>query len=123
MGFIVVEETGFLRLRMTGVLTGADLVELSAATREIELRSERVPHRMTDLRAVSRMDIGFPEVQALADERRSYRFPNAFRSAIVVGNPVQLGMASMFRTLNDNPQICIEIFEEEALAIRWLQEV
>ena len=122
MSFIVVEEASFIRLQMTGVLTGADLVELSAATREIELRSGHVPHRMTDLRAVSRMDVGFPEIQSLADERRSYRFPNAFRSAIVVGNAVQLGMASMFRTLNDNPQICIEIFEDEPSAIRWLNE-
>jgi hypothetical protein len=32
-----------------------------------------------------------------------------------------MGMARMFQTLNDNPQITIQIFEDEAAAVIWLR--
>ncbi len=121
MSFAMVEEPDFVRVTMSGVLTGEDLVALSAAADRIEQGRDRVPHRLADLRAVTEVRISYLDVQALAEDRRARRFPNSFKSAIIVSSSVQLGMASMFRTLNDNPQILIEIFDDDETARRWLR--
>jgi hypothetical protein len=120
MSFEIVEEQGFIRITMFGVLSGEDLVELQAAAERIEEGRDRVPPRLADMRGVTELQIRYPEVSGLAEARRSRRFPNAFKSAIVVANPVQSGMARMFRTLNDNPQIMIEVFMDEVEALAWL---
>jgi len=70
---------------------------------------------------VTELQIGYPGVRALADRRRAATFPNPFKSAIVGRVPAQAGMARMFQTLNDNPQITIEVFDDEAAALEWLR--
>jgi hypothetical protein len=112
---------GFIRATLSGTLTGEDLVRLAAAADEIGPGRDPVPPRLTDLTGVREMQIAYPDVKALADRRRALTFPNAFKSAILVRTPVQMGMARMFQTLNDNPQISIQIFEDEAAALIWLR--
>ena len=122
MSFSVAEEKDFVRITLSGTLTRQDLIGLASAAEELERGRERVPHRLADMRGVTEMQVAYPEIQAFADTRRTRRFPNAFKSAILVGSSVQSGMARMFRTINDNPQISVEIFEDEAEALRWLGE-
>ena len=122
MSFSVVMDGDLVRISLTGVLTREDLLGLVPVAAELEGARDVVPDRLTDLRGISDVQVAYPDVQELADDRRARRFPNSFKSAIVVGSPVQMGMARMFRTINDNPQISIEIFEDEAEALRWLQE-
>ena len=122
MSFTMVEEKGVIRVTMFGVLTRQDLAEIQVAAELIEDGRDRVPHRLADLRAVTEVQIRYPDVHRLAEARRTRTFPNSFKSAIVVGNAVQAGMARMFRTLNDNPQISLEVFEDEAAAIAWLRK-
>jgi len=69
---------------------------------------------------VTEVKVAYPEVKAHANRRRVIPFPNDFKSAIVVGTPVQQGMARMFQTLNDNAQITIAIFGDDASALEWL---
>jgi hypothetical protein len=121
MGLEVVEEKDFVHVKFTGVLTREDLVEVGVVADRIERGRERIPHRLADLRAVNEVQIRYEDVRELADARRVLQFPNAFKSAILVANPVQSGMARMFRTLNDNPQIHLEVFEDEAAALAWLR--
>ena len=122
MGFSVAEEKDFVRVILSGTLTRQDLTGLAAAAEEIERGRHHVPHRLADLRGVTEIQVGYPEIQAFADTRRTRRFPNTFKSAILVASAVQSGMARMFRTINDNPQITVEVFEDEAQALRWLAE-
>lgn len=121
MSFAIVEEKDFVRIRLYGVLTSQDMIELAAAADGLETGREIVPHRLADMREVTEVQIRFPDVSRFADTRRQRRFPNTFKSAVLVGNAVQSGMARMFRTLNDNPQIDVEIFEDEATALAWLR--
>lgn len=121
MGFTIVEEEDFFRVTMTGVLSSRDMVDLVAAADVIEHGRDPVPHRLVDLRAVTDLEIRYADVSGFAEARRGKRFPNAFKSAIVVGNAAQAGMARMFRTLSDNPQILVEIFEDDTAAIAWLR--
>jgi len=121
MSYEMVVEKDLIRVRMYGVLTAKDLVEMQQAAERVEQDRDPAPNRLADMREVTEMQVGYPDVNGLAEARRSRRFPNAYKAAILVGNPVQSGMARMFRTLNDNPQIAIEIFTDEAQALVWLR--
>jgi hypothetical protein len=121
MSFTIVEEKDFVRIKLFGVLTSEDMIALVTAADVIERDRDPVPNRLADMRDVTEVQIRFPDVQGFANARRARRFQNTFKSAIVVGNPVQSGMARMFRSLNDNPQIVVEVFEDEAAALAWFR--
>jgi hypothetical protein len=121
VAFTIAIEPEFVLLTLTGELTEQDLRGFAAAADEIEGARDPVPHRITDMTGVTDFKIAYPDVQALAKHRRMRIFPNAFKSAIVVAGPTQFGMARMFQTLNDNPQIKIEIFNDHASALAWIR--
>ena len=110
-----------IRVTFSGVLTGRDLAEVATIADDIERGRDPVPDRLADMTTVTEMQVAYPDVKVLAEHRRKLAFPNAFRTAIVVRTPVQMGMARMFQTLNDNPQITIQIFEDETAALDWLR--
>jgi hypothetical protein len=114
-------ESGLIQVTLSGVVTGDDLRQIGDAAAEIEAKSSPITPRITDLTAVTELKIGYGEVQELAARRRVIQFPNSFKSAILVSSPSQLGMARMFQTLNDNPQITIEIFTDRASALAWVR--
>lgn len=109
-----------IRVIFAGMLTGKDLVYAASRADQIERDLNPVLNRLSDLTQVTEMQIAYPDVKVFAEHRRTLAFPNAFKSAIVVHTPVQMGMARMFQTLNDNPQIMIQIFEDETAALDWL---
>lgn len=110
-----------VRVTFSGVMSGKDLSYVASAAEEIERGLDPVPNRLADMTAVTEMQVAYPDVKVLADHRRKLAFPNAFKTAILVRTPVQIGMARMFQTLNDNPQITIQIFEDETAAMDWLR--
>jgi hypothetical protein len=87
-------------------------------TLEDEGRNSRP--RLTDLRGVADSSIGYSEVASIAERVGSRPLSVAIRSAFLVDQPVQLGFARMFQTLNKHPQVTVGIFEEEGAARRWL---
>lgn len=103
------------------MLTDEDLRGIAVAATEIEGESFPVPSRITDMTGVTELQIAYAGVQELAAKRRAIAFPNAFKSAIVVTGQAQLGMARMFQTLNDNPQITIEILTDYPTALSWVR--
>ena len=121
MSVEIAVEPDIIRVTLSGVLTDQDLADIATAAADIERDRDPVPPRLTNMTGVTEMKIGYPDVKALADRRRLLAFPNDFKSAIVVGTPVQRGMARMFQTLNDNPRITIQIFDDETAALAWLR--
>ena len=122
MSVEIAVEPDLIRVTFSGVLTEQDLATIASAADDIERDRNPVPHRLTNMTGVTEVKVAYPEVKALANRRRVIPFPNDFKSAIVVGTPVQQGMARMFQTLNDNPRIAIRIFEDETSALAWLRE-
>jgi hypothetical protein len=122
MAFAIDASQPILRITLSGKLTNQDLLDLGKEAARIEGGCPVVPHRLTDMRAVERVEINFQGVLALATERLKMKFPNMFKSAIVAGDVVHYGFARMFETLNDHPQIVIAIFPGEPEALRWLSE-
>ena len=108
-------------IALIDVVEPRDLMQLATETKRFE-RGDVVPHRITDLSRVEKLSISFEDVYELATLRKSLTFKNPFKSALVVTEPVQMGYARMFQTLNDHPQITLQIFQDLAAARAWLME-
>jgi hypothetical protein len=110
---------GVVHLVMTGIVTNLDLEAGVALIKPYE-NGPVVPHRLTDLSGAEGLNLNFESVWSLASKRRGLKFPNVFKSAIVAPKPSQMGFARMFQTLNDNPQITIQIFPDRVSALQWI---
>ncbi len=119
MPFEIRDEGRFYLARLSGVLDRADL---DAVTTEIERLEDEGPpkDRVTDLTALTRIDVGFEEVFGVAVKRAQRRVSAPIRSALVAKQPVHYGFARMFQMLNDNPRIQIRIFPTVEEALQWL---
>jgi len=112
-------ENNVLQITLNGHVTGIDLQKIVAETAQFE-RTPIIPHRVTDLREITNLDVSFPDVMTIAQQRRVLRFQNSFKSAIIAQDDLHLGYARMFQTLNDNPQIFIKIFADRKAADQWV---
>jgi hypothetical protein len=109
-----------LIIHFTGTLTPADLEAVADAMLAVEEEGTYTPHRLTDLRGVTQPMVGYAEVAQPAERSRNRPLVAPIRSAILVGQPVQLGLARMFQILNDHPQITLRIFEDDGAARAWI---
>ena len=113
-------EDGVLRVDFSGVVTNQDLGQLFGDVSRLEATWTVMPHRLADLRAIERLEIDFPGVLGVAQARRRHTFPNSFKTAVVATATVHFGIARMFQTLNDHPQITVSIFGSVEDALTWL---
>ena len=75
-----------------------------------------------DLTEVERFEVGFREIYDFAIRRSVQGFSRVVKSAIVVRDPVQHGMARMYELLNDNPQIWVRILRSVTEAKEWFAD-
>lgn len=120
MAFEMRQENGLLRISLFGTLTNDDLARTAQDVAAFEAACDVVPHRLSDVRSVERLEIDFRSILSFTEDRKRRRFPNAFKSAIVASDIVHYGFARMFQTLNDHAQITIAIFGDEVSALEWL---
>jgi len=113
---------GMLEIHFEGEIEGSHLFEHLREVRDLEERESVAPSRLVDLRDAFTKDVRFGEVNDLAANRRTGRLKNPIKSAFLAVTPLQFGLARTFQTLNDNPQITVRIFRDEAQARAWLAE-
>jgi hypothetical protein len=92
------------------------LAEIAEASHPISL------DRITDLTAVERFDVGFREIYYFAIRRSAQRFSRGVKSAIIVQDLAQAGIALVYEALNENPQIQVRILQSIAEAREWFAE-
>lgn len=109
-----------LRITCSGIVSKAEFVDVLEELRRFESKFECVPDRLTDLSGIAGWEPDFAATMEVTNRRRAEVFPNKFKSAIVAPTPMTYGVARMFQTLNDNPQIEIRIFKARADAEEWL---
>ncbi len=120
MAVRVLFDDPIVRVTFSGTMSAEDLTAVGAAIRELETPGARTPDRLTDLTDVLARDSIFKLVMEIARRRSTTVFPNAFRSAIVAPTPETFGFARMFKILNRNSQIAIQVFNTMAEAEEWL---
>jgi hypothetical protein len=112
----------FIVTRMTGLVALSDLLTHAEEIAAIETSLPVTPYRIAHLAADLVGEMGFVELNTFAARRRVAQLKNPVKSAIVAGGAAQFGFARMFQTLNDNPDIRVEIFQAEGPALAWLRE-
>ncbi len=120
---IAIEYNGeFIITKMTGVIALPDLLAYGKRFEALEASLPVAPHRLADLSGGAVGDLDFLEMNQYAATRRTAKLKNPVKSAIVAADAVQFGFARMFQTLNSNPDIQVEIFQNEETALAWLRE-
>lgn len=109
-----------LLVSLHGRMTPQDLARLADEAEAVEDSLPAALDRISDLTGVTEFDVGYTEVRVLAVRRRMRTFDRNVKSAIVAPSPIQVGMARMFQSLNDNPQIEIRIVASMKEALTWL---
>jgi hypothetical protein len=122
MPYQITFDGSILVVRFFGIVSESDLVRSADDVMALEDRGRNTRPRLTDLRSVADSPIGYAEVASIADRVGHRPLASAIRSAFLVDQPVQLGFARMFQTLNQHPQVTVGIFEDEATARHWLTD-
>jgi len=120
MAYQIKEEPAFIRITFSGTLKARELQAALKQLEAMEAASVTLPPRLIDLSSVEKSEITAEDVQAVAAKRKSRRFPNAFRSAIVAPEPAQYGYARMFQSLTDHPDIRLRVCDDITQATTWL---
>jgi hypothetical protein len=105
----------------SGILTNRDLARALEELTRIEAELDVVPHRITDIRSVERLEIDLASVVALAEARRHRVYGNPFKTAVIAADAVHIGAARMFQAVGAHPQIAVDIFGDERSALEWLR--
>jgi hypothetical protein len=111
----------YFRIWFFGVVTGGDLRAAFEELRAKEDELGRVPDRLVDMSEMVATGTTFNLAILAARARGIEHFPNAFRSALVSPMVEVAGFARIFRNLNRNPQITLQVFERVDAAEAWLE--
>lgn len=120
MAYRVALDGPYIRVWFTGTLTAANLHDVADELRAHESKLGRAPDRLVDMSGMLATDTTFNLAILAARVRRVHQFPNDFRSALVAPKVEVAGFARIFRTLNRNPQIEVQVFADVEAAEKWL---
>ncbi len=120
MPYRVALDEPYFRVWFSGVVTGADLREVANELRAHERELGVMPDRLVDMSDTVATGTTFNLAILAARVRGVQRFPNAFRSALVSPKVEVAGFARIFRVLNRNSQIEVEVFDQLEAAEAWL---
>ncbi len=120
MAFDLKVENGVVRVTFEGYLDSKDLERLDEIVSGMEAEYDVSPDRISDLSSIEGVHLDCAAMEFFADRRRHAPLKNRVKSAIVVPRPLQYGIARMFQTLNDNPNINSQIFTDRERALNWL---
>lgn len=112
----------YLFVRMHGVVTAPEMEAYGVDAEKLESQRPESLDRMTDLTDVERFDVAYRDIFQLADRRKRRAHTRNVKVAAIARRPEQIGMARMFQTLSEHPQIEIRIFDSRVEAMAWLGE-
>jgi len=116
------ERDGVIHGVVKRTLTSQDLKNGAGKVEELESRGEMTPNRLFDWREADSVTLTFADIERVARDRGSQTHKTNSRTAIIVNSPVKLGLANMWKTMVENDWLEIEVFRDEAEALRWLAE-
>jgi hypothetical protein len=108
--------------RAFGVFTAPELDHLAWEAEIAEASHPVSLDRITDLTAVQFFEVGILDVYYFAVRRNSQRFSRVVKSAIIVQDPEQHGIARIYEANNENPQIEVRILRSLAEAEEWFAD-
>jgi hypothetical protein len=122
MPFELTTPGSVLFARVFGVFTARELNRLATEAEIAEASHPVSLDRITDLTAVENFEVDFRDIYYFAIRRSAQRFSRIVKSAIVVRESIQFGIARIYEALNENPQIQIRILRTITEAAEWFAD-
>jgi hypothetical protein len=122
MPFELTTSDAVMFARVFGVFTAPELNHLAWEAEIAEASHPVSLDRITDLTAVERFEVGILDIYYFAVRRGAKRFSRVVKSALIVQEPEQFGIARVYETLNENPQIRIRILRSLTEAKEWFAD-
>ncbi|MCC5835919.1 MAG: hypothetical protein JJU20_14425 [Opitutales bacterium] len=122
MPCVVLVEESVIHIRLSGFLSLEDLMSVSKQLRALEDASPISIHRLTDMTDVAGSSLSFETMEDFVATRRHVALKNSIRSAIVAPGLLAYGLARMFQSLNNNPQIEVKLFKVLDEALFWISD-
>ena len=122
MPFELTTPDAILFARVFGVFTAPELNHLAWEAEIAEASHTVSLDRITDLTAVERFEVGLREIYYFAVRRSKQRFSRVVKSAIIVRESRQHGIARVYEAVNENPQIQIRILRSLTEAKAWFAD-
>lgn len=120
MPISVIPAGDHLFVRLYGVVTAADFLHYAQEAEAFEQHSEHALDRITDMTGVERFAVSHRDVFELADRRKRQPMVGSAKAAIIATEPIQIGLARMYQTMTEKPNLDIRIFHSLAEAREWL---
>ena len=111
---------GIVYLTFRGYVTAEDIRDMVDLLAKIETESKVSPDRIADLSSIEGISLNFSAITDYSANRRKAPLRNKVKAAIMAPHPLQYGFARMFQTLNDNPDINMEIFTDKDSSLAWI---
>jgi len=113
---------GLISTVLSGTVNVEDLINNARELASIEAEEGPSRHRISDITMMTGGNIDFAAMERFVALRKKAKLRNPVKSAIVAKSPLQIGLARMFQTLNDHPQIEIHIFNTREEALEWIEK-
>jgi hypothetical protein len=123
MPFTVEKSTQLIRVTYTGTLDNKDIAGVLQDSLTMDGSELNLINRLEDMRNLRGIKIGFDDLMDFTKNLRVIQLPRVVKSAILTGNPLQYGIARMFQTILEHPQMDIKVFSHEEEALRWISTI
>jgi hypothetical protein len=78
--------------------------------------------RIEDMRNLHSVQTGYADLIEVTKQLHGLQLPRTVKTALLTSNALQYGVARMFQSILDHPQMKLEIFTNEKEAMNWLQQ-
>ena len=119
MPFEIHFEDEVLHLTYSGHVTRAEVMESAAEIARLEATLKHRPDQITDLTPIVTRETDYETLSAVSQEWPA-NYPNSFRMAMVAPTALSHGLARMFQSLVQSPQVEIQIFKLKEEAAAWI---
>jgi hypothetical protein len=123
MSYSIETNTKFVRVTYSETLNVNDIHGVLRDALIIDGKELKLINRIEDMRKLDGINIGFNELRGFTDNLRTIQLTRIVKSAILTGNSLQYGIARMFQTILEHPQMDIKIFSHEEEAVNWLSRI
>lgn len=121
MPYVLTKKESYVHLDWSGTITTQDLKSIGKDLTGVMAEWGYAPHVLHTFDQVEAMDFGPWGMFMHSLLREDTILPNKSKSAHVAKSEKAQSVCKMFRELNRNPDIEMQLFDNEAAAIAWLQ--
>jgi hypothetical protein len=120
MSYSIDANAAFIRVVYGGTLENNDIHGVLRDSLGTDGKELKLINRIEDMRKLHGIHIGFTELMDFAQNLRTIQLSKPVKTAILTSNPLQYGVARMFQSILEHPQMEIKIFSDEEEASHWL---